>query len=60
MVINCNFLTCSVDGCAEVHSHSLLLSHGSEGLKTEAKDAPLVKVSFKKTVNSDSLIPILL
>lgn len=45
-----SFLNSNVDGCAEVHSHSLISSHGSEGLKTESKDAPLVKVSFKKTV----------
>ena len=50
MDVNFNFLNSNVDGCAEVHSHSLISSHGSEGLKTESKDAPLVKVSFKKTV----------
>lgn len=58
-----NFLNSNVDGCAEVHSHSLPLlapSHGSGGFKNrESKDAPLVKVSFLKIcVNGDSLTPI--
>lgn len=51
MDVNCNFLNSNVDGCADVHSHSLPLlapSHGSEGFKNrEPKDAPLGKGSFK-------------
>lgn len=50
MDVNRDFLNSNVDGCAEVHSHSLPLpapSHGSEGFKNrESKGAPLVKVSF--------------
>lgn len=62
MDVTCNFSNSNVDGCADVHSHSLPLlapSHGSEGFKNrESKDAPLVKVSLKIGVNGDSLTPI--
>lgn len=62
MDINCNFLNSNIGGCAEVHSHSLLLlapSHGSEGFKNrESKDAPLGKGSLKICVTGDSLLPI--
>ncbi|KAF6130805.1 hypothetical protein HJG60_007783 [Phyllostomus discolor] len=65
MDVNCNFSNSHVDGCAEVHSHSLPLlapSHGSEGFKNrESKDAPLLRFFFfpkKFVLNGDSLTPI--
>lgn len=49
MDVNYNFLNSNVDGCAQVHRHSLLcwlrvMVH--KVLKQESKDAPLVNISY--------------
>lgn len=64
MDVNCNLLNSNVDGCAEVHSHSLLCwlqVMVQKVLKTESpKMLPWKSFFLKICVNGDSLTPALL